>query len=114
MKKIFLCALGLHLSLLPCFADVIPTRYANDDTAARQAVQGRLQDLGVSPSNADTHVRELTSHELAYFAQDTARIQSAGSLYWYEWLFGAIMLGAAIGASVWIYLEHSDHHDDED
>lgn len=109
MKKIFLCTLVLHLVLLPCFADVIPTRYADNDAPARQAVQGRLQELGLSVSNADTHVRELTSDELAYFAANTGRIQPAGALYWYEWLLGAVMVGAVVGVSVWIYMEHSDH-----
>ncbi len=111
MKKLFLCALGLHLCLLPCFADVIPSRYADEDAASRQAVQDRLQDLGLSASSAGTHVGELTSDELAYFAHDTARIQPAGSLYWYEWLLGTVMLGAAVGTAVYLHLEHQDHHD---
>lgn len=112
MKKIVLCTLSLHLALVPCLADVIPTRYAEDDAASRKAVQDRLQQIGLSASSADTHVRELTSDEVAYFAHDTGRIQPAGSLYWYEWLFGAVMLGATVGASVLLYIEHSDHHED--
>ncbi len=113
MKKIFLCALGLHVVMRPCLADVIPTRYAEDDAAARQAVQERLQDLGVSAASAEASVRELTYDELSYFAQETCRIQPAGSLYWYEWLLGTAMLGAAVGASVWIYMEHSEHNENE-
>jgi hypothetical protein len=112
MNKLFLCALALNLAMLPCYADVIPTRHAESDAKARQAVQERLQELGLSVTRADTHVGELTSDELAYFAHNSARIQPAGALYWYEWLFGAAMLGACIATGVWLYMEHSDHHED--
>jgi hypothetical protein len=111
MNKLFLCALGLHLAMLPCFADIIPTRYAENDAKARQAVQERLQELGLSVTRADTHVGELTSDELAFFAHDTGRIQPAGALYWYEWLLGAVMVGAVVGVSALLYMRHSEHHD---
>jgi hypothetical protein len=113
MSKTFLCALGLHLAMLPCVADVIPTRHAESDAKARQAVQERLQELGLSVTRANTHAGELTSDEAAYFAHDSARLQPAGALYWYEWLFGAAMLGACIGATAWIYMEHSEHNEHE-
>lgn len=113
MNKLFLCALALNVAMLPCYADVIPTRRAEDDGKARQAVQERLQELGLSVARADTHAGELTSEELAYFAHDAGRLQPAGALYWYEWLFGAAMLGASIGAAVWIYMEHSEHNEHE-
>jgi len=113
MKKPFLCALMLHLTVLSCLADVLPTRYAEEDAVPRRAVQERLLQLGLSPGRADTHAGELTSEELSYFGRDTGRLQAAGSLYWYEWLLGTAMLGAAVGASVWIYMEHSEHNEHE-
>src|SRR5262245_38416770 len=92
VKRSTLCALALHLAVLPCFADVIPSRRAEKNSAAEVAVKARLEHLGLSAADADRHLRELTSDEVAYFAQNPDRIQAAGGLYWYEWLIGAGVL----------------------
>ena len=89
MKRFALCVLGLHLAVVPCLADVIPSRRPETDPRAEQTVKARLEQLGMSPTDAQRHVGDLTSRETAYFAQSPNRIQVAGSLYWYEWLMGA-------------------------
>jgi len=93
VKRSILCLLALHAALLPCFADVIPSRRAQKNAEADQAIKVRLEQLGLSAEQADRQVRELTSEERAYFAQNPNRIQAAGGLYWYEWLLGAATLG---------------------
>lgn len=92
MKRTTLAVLALHLALLPCFADVIPSRRAEKNAAAEQAVKVRLEQLGLASADAERHVRELTGAEVAYFAQNPDRVQAAGGLYWYEWLIGAGVL----------------------
>jgi hypothetical protein len=92
MKRLALCVLGLHLALVPCFADVIPSKYDDKDPAQKQAVKARLQELGVNGSNAEHRVKQLDTDELSFFAQNPERIQPAGSLYWYEWLAGAAVI----------------------
>ena len=92
MKRLALCVLGLHLALVPCFADVIPSKYDDKDPAQRQAVKARLVGLGVTAPNAEHRVKQLDTDELAYFAQSPERIQPAGALYWYEWVGGVAVL----------------------
>ncbi|HXX95099.1 MAG TPA: hypothetical protein VEN81_15865 [Planctomycetota bacterium] len=92
MKRLALCLLGLHLAMVPGYADVIPSKYDEKDPAQKQAVKDRLQVLGVSSSNAEHRVKVLDADELAYFAQNPERIQPAGHLYWYEWVIGAAVL----------------------
>ena len=94
MKKLLLGVVTFHLALLPCFADVIPTRRVDSDKAAEQKVQARLQQLGVSATDAAHQVRDLSPEETAYFAQDPMRVQNAAGLYWYEWVGGIVMLAA--------------------
>jgi hypothetical protein len=53
MKKTLLCLLGLNLAWVPCFADVVPSKYDQKDPAARQAVQERLQGFGVDRAKQD-------------------------------------------------------------
>jgi hypothetical protein len=93
MKKLLLGVVTFHLALLPCFADVIPTRRVDTDKAAEQKVQARLQQLGVSAADAAHQVRDLSPEETTYFAQDPMRVQNAAGLYWYEWLGGLVMIG---------------------
>jgi hypothetical protein len=88
MKKILLATLGLHLALIPCFSDVIPSKYDGKDPADRKAVQTRLEQIGAAAADAETRVKRLTSGEVAYFARNPERVQAAGGLYWYEWLGG--------------------------
>lgn len=92
MKKLALCVLGLHVAMLPCYADVIPTRHDATDAKAREAVKSRLEMLGLDARQAETHVQELTSDEIACFAQDTNRLQAASGIYWYEALLGSGVL----------------------
>lgn len=92
MKKLLLGIVTFHLALLPCFADVIPTRRVDSDSAAEQKVQARLQQLGVSATDAARQVRDLSVEETNYFAQDTTRVQYAGGLYWYEWVGGLLLI----------------------
>jgi hypothetical protein len=94
MKKLLLAAVTVHLALLPCFADVIPTRRVESDKASEQKVQARLEQLGVSSADAARQVRDLSPEETNYFAQDPTRVQSAAGLYWYEWVGGLVMIAA--------------------
>jgi len=95
MKRIALCLMGLHLALIPCRADVIPSRRAVKDEAAEQTLQTRLQQVGMSDVEARRHLEDLTSRETSYFAANPERVQVAGSLYWYEWMGGVAVLVAA-------------------
>ena len=108
MKKTVLCVLALHLAMLPCLADVIPARYGEDSSAAKETVKNRLQELGASKVAAETHTRTLTSDELAYFAQDPSRIQAAGGLYWYEWIIGSATLAITVGLTVFFFQEYDE------
>ena len=93
MTKTLLCLLAVLTASTPCLADVIPTSYDQKSKADRQAVQSRLEDLGSAPAAAELRVRHLSADELAFFAAQPERVQSAGGLYWYEWLGGAAFLG---------------------
>lgn len=95
MKQGLLCLIALHLALVPCFADVIPSRRAEKNEGAEQALKSRLQQVGMSEIDAQRHLGELTTRETAYFADSPERVQVAGSLYWYEWVGGAFVLVAA-------------------
>ena len=92
MKKLLLGVVTFHLALLPCFADVIPTRRAEPDTASEQKIKARLESLGMSGVDADRHVRDLSPADANYFAQDVNRVQYAAGLYWYEWVGGLAFL----------------------
>lgn len=92
MKKLLLGVVFLHLALVPCFADVIPTRRVEKDTASEQKIKTRLESLGMPAADADRHVANLSPEETNYFAQDTNRVQYAAGLYWYEWVGGLAML----------------------
>jgi hypothetical protein len=94
MKKLLLAVVTIQLAMLPCFADVIPTRRVESDKAAEQKVQTRLEQLGVSAQDAARQVRDLSPEETNYFAQDPTRVQAAAGLYWYEWVGGIVMLAA--------------------
>jgi hypothetical protein len=96
MKKLLLGVVLFHLALVPCFADVIPTRRGERNTAAEEKVKARLEQLGVATPDADRQVRGLTPQETAYFAESPERIQVASGLYWYEWVGGLIMIGAIV------------------
>jgi hypothetical protein len=89
VKKAILCLLALHGTLVPCLADVIPSRRAEKNPAAEGVVKARLVELGATAAEAERQVGQLTARELGYFAQEPSRIQAAGALYWYEWLLGA-------------------------
>ena len=94
MTKTLLCLMAVLTAGAPCFADVVPTQYDTKSKADRQAVQARLESLGVAPASAEQRVRRLTSEDLAFFAAQPERVQAAGGLYWYEWMGGVAMLAA--------------------
>jgi len=94
MKKLLLGVVTVHLALLPCFADVIPTRRAETNPDSEQKIKSRLEALGMSAVDADRHVRDLSPEDANYFAQDTSRVQFAAGLYWYEWVGGLVLLTA--------------------
>jgi hypothetical protein len=106
MKKLLLGVVTFHLALIPCFADVIPTRRVETDKAAEQKVQARLEQLGVSAPDAARQVRDLSPEETNYFAQDPTRVQAAAGLYWYEWVGGIVML-AAITIIIVVHLSNN-------
>ncbi|HEV3029201.1 MAG TPA: hypothetical protein VG457_16600 [Planctomycetota bacterium] len=94
MKKLLLGVVTFHLALVPCFADVIPTRRGQSDTASEQKIKARLESLGMSAADADRQVRDLSPADATYFAQDVNRVQYAAGLYWYEWVGGLVLLVA--------------------
>jgi hypothetical protein len=93
MKKLLMGVVFLHLAFVPCFADVIPTRRVEKDSASEQKIKARLETLGMPSADADRHVSDLSPQEANYFAQDTNRVQYAAGLYWYEWVGGLLMIG---------------------
>ena len=101
-RTVLLCALALHVALLPAYADVIPSRRAERDSEAQKAVRSRLERLGLPAAEARRHVDDLTPAETAYFAADINRVQAAGGLYWYEWIIGAAFLGGLAAAYFWV------------
>jgi len=107
MRNLLLGVVTLSMALVPVFGDVIPTRRADSDSASEQKIKARLQSLGMSTSDADRHVADLSPSEAHYFAQDLNRVQFASGLYWYEWVFGLVML-VAIG--VIAYIQISKHN----
>jgi len=105
MKKLLLGVVFLHLALIPCFADVIPTRRVEKDNASEQKIKARLETLGMPAADADRHVGDLSPEETRYFAQDTNRVQYAAGLYWYEWLGGLAFI--ALLAALYIIRTHN-------
>lgn len=101
MKKLLLGVVLFHCAVVPCFADVIPTRRVERNAAAEQKVKARLEQLGVSSQEADRQVGDLTTRDTAYFAQNPDRVQAAAGLYWYEWL-GGIAFAAVVAAIILI------------
>ena len=93
MTKPILCLLALLTASVPCLADVVPTQYDQKSKAERASVQSRLEQLGSAPEAAAQRVRELSHDDLAFFASRPERLQSAGGLYWYEWVGGLVVLG---------------------
>ncbi|HZE98309.1 MAG TPA: hypothetical protein VE981_14860 [Planctomycetota bacterium] len=96
MKKLLLGVVTFHLALIPCFADVIPTRRAENDTASEQKIKSRLQTLGMPAAEAERQVRDLSPEDTNYFAQDLNRVQNAAGLYWYEWVGGLVLLTVVV------------------
>jgi hypothetical protein len=96
MKNLLLGIAMLHLAMAPAFADVIPTRRAESDSAAEQKIKARLESLGMSPTDASRHVADLNPADAQYFASDVNRVQYAAGLYWYEWVGGLVMLAAVV------------------
>src|SRR5436190_16640548 len=101
MKKLFLAVAALLIAVLPCLADVIPTRRVERNPAAEQKVKARLEQLGVAPQEADRQIRDLSFQDTAYFAQNPDRVQAAAGLYWYEWL-GGLAFAAIVAAIILI------------
>lgn len=111
MKKLALTLLGLHLALVPCWADVIPTTVEDRDASAQKAVQQRLESLGLGAVAAEQRARQLSGEELAYFGEDPARLQPAAGLYWYEWLFGAVVIGGVTAIAIVLNNDYKDQLD---
>ena len=108
MKKSFLCLLSLGLAMLPCSADVIPTRYADAAPAAQESVQAKLVEQGLSTSDAQTRTDRLTTDELAFFSGSPDAIQNAGGLYYYEWAIGGTVLGILTLVALTLHTERAD------
>ena len=100
MKRLALCTMALQLVVVSCFADVIPSRRQETNPAAEQMVKARLEQVGLSSTDADRQVRELSSREVAYFAGHPDRVQMAGALYWYEWVAGAVVVVLVTGTII--------------
>lgn len=100
MKNLLLGVVTLSCALVPVFGDVIPTRRAESDGAAEQKIKARLESLGMTASDADRHVADLSPSEANYFAQDLNRVQFASGLYWYEWVGGLLLLTALVVIAV--------------
>jgi hypothetical protein len=98
MKQAISCVLGLLVAATACRADVIPTRRVEAQPAAQRALEGRLEELGLSSAEARHHVRDLTPGEAEYFARHPERVQVTGALEWSEWLLGigGILLFAGV------------------
>lgn len=101
MKKLLLGVAASLIATMPCRADVIPTRRIERNPAAEQKVKARLEQLGVSPQEADRQVSELNPQDTNYFAQNPDRVQAAAGLYWYEWVGGLVFV-AIIAAIILI------------
>jgi len=99
----------------PLYADVIPTRRA-EDADASQKVQGRLVQLGLTQDQALGQAQQLTDREAAYFAQNPDRVQIVGQEpfggqsdnLWWEWVGGAFALAFAIGFGIYL-TSNGDH-----
>jgi hypothetical protein len=102
MKKLCLGLLAFHLAFLPLHADVIPSRRAERDAAAEQAVKSRLQDLGLSKAQIQSEIDGLNPQETAYFAEQPERLQPVGGLYWYEFIIGLAVLVALGVVYFWV------------
>ena len=94
MKTTLLPAAVLLIGAGSWFADVIPSKYDEKSKADRAAVTARLESLG-APA-AEERVKQLGADELAFFAGQPERVQSAGGLYWYEFLIGAGVLAVMV------------------
>lgn len=94
-------AAALLLGVSPWLADVIPSSYGQKSSDQRAVVKARLESLG-APS-AEERVKRLSPDELSFFAAHPERIQSAGGLWWYEFLFGLVF--AVVVVLVYILLE---------
>ena len=108
MKKTFLCLLMLNLAMLPCAADVIPTRYGDSSPAAKENVQANLVEQGLSTADAQTRADRLTSRELAFFAGNPGSVQTASGLYNYEWVLGGFVLVFVTFVAVSLHVERDD------
>jgi hypothetical protein len=97
------------------WADVVPSRYADPDAQrSRDAVQGRLERMGVA--DAAGQAGSLSDGEALYLAQAPERIQRAGQAEYAadatidpaeKWVYGIVFLvGTIAGGTAW-YL-HND------
>ncbi|HZE98310.1 MAG TPA: hypothetical protein VE981_14865, partial [Planctomycetota bacterium] len=94
----------------PLYADVIPTRRAEDTRDASRKVESRLTQLGVSSEAAKDQLQKLTDDQTTYFAGSPERIQLVGQEnfggqsdnLWWEWVFG---IAALVGVAVFIVIE---------
>jgi hypothetical protein len=103
MKTFLLSALAVHLAFIPCYADVMPTRRpVEKNGAAEQAVQGRLEQLGLNASQVRHELGELSASETSYFAADVSRLQPVGGIYWYEFLIGVGVLAGLTALYLWV------------
>lgn len=106
-SRLLVAAAVAGLVVPPAWADVIPTQHAEESDAPAK-VEARLAHLGVAAGEARERAASLSPEAAAYFAQDTNRLQAAGQEMWggqsdnlwWEWLFGAAMLGGSIAALV--------------
>ena len=109
MKKLLLGVVLFHLAVLPCMADVIPTRRGGESKESSQKVQSRLVELGMTADAAKNQVQQLTVEQTKYFAGNPDRIQLVAQAenfggqsdnMWWEWVFGIAMLAVGVGVII--------------
>ena len=93
------------IAILPgaAMADHIRSR-KGPDASATEKLKNRLLELGVTGATADHQIGSLTSKEIAFFAEDTSRVQLVVGLWGEEWVIGGTYLGAVgvVGTALWI------------
>jgi len=115
MRRTATTALALVLLGSSVWADVIPSRRSEVDSgAARQAVAGRLGQLGLTAQDASTRASDLLDVEARYFAAHPNRMQLAGRdadepgvPRGEKMLFGFLGLAASIAVSAFALWGHN-------
>lgn len=112
MRKLgLILAAVAAVAILPgtyAWADHAPSKRKADAKNA-ETLKARLMELGMSDAAAKSQVASLTSKEIAYFAEDPARVQVVGALWAEEWVLGGAFLGACIAVGATLLINASDN-----